>query len=240
MVIYKGLIQDVIDRALLKQFNNYLVSQGMDPDNITEETRETLKESYSQSLYPGSQTPPDSMVKVLIADDPSSSIEASALTNPEFFDSISQTTKSSAEVTTTTTSSLTSTPTTCGCVAPFWEPLETKALLGVTDSPCVANFGMKYGWSKKCLNNGGYGIHFTGFDSIFLQTLLTQGMLYFHYCLFDTVHELMQLKYLDVPIFFEKVNGNILEVYHFGMMHFCLMEAPLLGMLFQIAVKILA
>ena len=186
MVIYKGLIQDVIDRALLKQFNNYLVSQGMDPDNITEETRETLKESYSQSLYPGSQTPPDSMVKVLIADDPSSSIEASALTNPEFFDSISQTTKSSAEVTTTTTSSLTSTPTTCGCVAPFWEPVETKALLGVTDAPCVANFGMKSGLSKKCKNKGASNIYFTGFDSIFLQTLLTQGT-YFYYWLFDTI-----------------------------------------------------
>ena len=177
MVIFKGLIQDVIDRALIKQFNDYLVSQGMNPDNITEEARETLKESYSQSLYPGSQTPPDSMVKVLIADDPSSSIEASALTNPEFFDSISQTTTS------TTTSPLTTTTPSCGCVAPFWDPVETKALLGVTDAPCVANFGMKGGWSKKCLKNGASNIYFTGFDSIFLQTLLTQGT-YFYYWLF--------------------------------------------------------
>ena len=99
MVIFKGLIQDVIDRALIKQFNDYLVSQGLNPDNITEEAREELKQSYSQSLYPGSQTPPDSMVKVLIADDPSSSIEASALTNPEFFDSISQLTSSTITIT---------------------------------------------------------------------------------------------------------------------------------------------
>ena len=52
---------------------------------------------------------------------------------------------------------------------------------------------------------------------------------------------LKQLKYLDVSIyFFEKVNGNILAVYHFGMMHFCPMVAPLLAMLSQIVVKILA
>lgn len=181
MVIFKGLIQDVIDRALIKQFNDYLVSQGLNPDNITEEAREELKQSYSQSLYPGSQTPPDSMVKVLIADDPSSSIEASALTNPEFFDSVSQLTSSTTTITSpsttvTTTTPATTTTTSCGCVPPFWEPLETKALLGVTDAPCVVNFGMKKCWSKRCKNNGGSDIYFTGFDSIFLETLLTQGM----------------------------------------------------------------
>ena len=178
MVIFKGLIQDVIDKALIKQFNDYLVSQGLNPDNITEEAREKLKQSYSQSLYPGSQTPPDSMVKVLIADDPSSSIEASALTNPEFFDSISQVTSSTTAITpsSTTVTTVTTTATSCGCAAPFWEPLETKALLGVTDAPCVVNFGMKKCWSKLCKNNGGSDIYFTGFDSIFLQTLLTQGM----------------------------------------------------------------
>ena len=169
MVSFKGLIQDVIDRALIKQFNVYLVSQGLNPDNITEEAREELKQSYSQSLYPGSQAPPDSMVKVLIADDPSSSIEASALTNPEFFDTISQITTSTAEVTTTTTI--------CGCVAPWFEALETKALLGVTDAPCVGNFWQTKGWKNECEQNGGKAIYFTGFDWIFLQTLLTQGIL---------------------------------------------------------------
>ena len=244
MVIFKGLIQDVIDRALIKQFNDYLVSQGMNPDNITEEARETLKESYSQSLYPGSQTPPDSMVKVLIADDPSSSIEASALTNPEFFDSISQTTTSPTPTTVTyppvtspttvtytpvtgptpatgptsatgptpatgpttvtyppvtspttvtyppVTSSTTVTyppytsPTTTApncCEVPWLDATETKAILGITDAPCYANFGMLDGWSNyKCNEAGGYTIHFTSndqdLDGMFLHTLLSQGM----------------------------------------------------------------
>jgi hypothetical protein len=240
MVIFKGLIQDVIDRALIKQFNDYLVSQGMNPENITDEARETLKESYSQSLYPGSQTPPDSMVKVLIADDPSSSIEASALTNPEFFDSISQTTTSQTPTTvtyppvtspttvtyppvtsptpvtypsitsptpvtyppvtsptpvtypsvtspTTVTYTPVTSPTTsvttapkC-CEVPWFDATETKAILGITDAPCYANFGMLDGWSNyKCNEAGGYTIHFTSddqdLDGLFLHTLLSQGI----------------------------------------------------------------
>jgi hypothetical protein len=158
------------------------------------------------------------MVKVLIADDPSSSIEASALTNPEFFDSISQTTTSQTPTTvtyppvtspttvtyppvtsptpvtypsvtspTTVTYTPVTSPTTsvttapkC-CEVPWFDATETKAILGITDAPCYANFGMLDGWSNyKCNEAGGYTIHFTSddqdLDGLFLHTLLSQGM----------------------------------------------------------------
>ena len=67
------------------------------------------------------------------------------------------------------------------CELPWLDATETKAILGITDAPCYANFGMLDGWSNfKCRDAGGYTIHFTSndqeLDGLFLHTLLTKGM----------------------------------------------------------------
>ena len=67
------------------------------------------------------------------------------------------------------------------CEAPWLDATETKAILGITDAPCYANFGQMDGWSNyKCNEAGGYTIHFTSddqdLDGLFLHTLLSQGM----------------------------------------------------------------
>ena len=190
----QGLIQDVIDKALIKQFNDYLVNQGIDLNGITNEEKQKQKEAYSQSLYPGSKTSPDNMVKVLISDDPSNTIESSALTNPDFFETISQgtmsttssspTTTSSSPTTTTfsTTTSTLSTTTSCGCVAPWFEPIETRNILNIIDEtlPCYAMFDQTKSWEDVCDQNGGYTIFFTsenqGLEGLILQTLITEGI----------------------------------------------------------------
>jgi hypothetical protein len=67
------------------------------------------------------------------------------------------------------------------CEVPWLDATETKAILGITDAPCYANFGMLDGWSNyKCNEAGGYTIHFTSddqdLDGLFLHTLLSQGI----------------------------------------------------------------
>ena len=77
------------------------------------------------------------------------------------------------------------------CEAPWLDATETKAILGVSDAPCYANFGQMDGWSNdKCYEAGGYTIHFTSddqdLDGLFLHTLLSQGkyawpiLIFFH------------------------------------------------------------
>ena len=74
------------------------------------------------------------------------------------------------------------------CELPWLDATETKAILGISDAPCYANFGMLDGWSNyKCNEAGGYTIHFTSddqdLDGLFLHTLLSQGMYgQFFYC----------------------------------------------------------
>ena len=182
----QGLIQSVIDKALIKQFNDYLINQGVDLDNITNEEKKKLKEAYSQSLYPGSKTSPDNMVKVLISDDPSNTIASSALTNPDFFESVSQgvITSTSLKTTTyrlspTTTASTTTTTSCSDCEPPWFEAKETKHILNITIAPCYAIFGKTTSFEDKCYMAGGSTIYFTsenqGLEGLFLQTLLSQG-----------------------------------------------------------------
>ena len=58
----QGLIQDVIFQALDKQFDDYLVGEGLDPDTMTQEEKDAKKDAYTQALYPGAEASPDSMV----------------------------------------------------------------------------------------------------------------------------------------------------------------------------------
>ena len=79
-----------------------------------------------------------------------------------------------------TSTPYTTTPPICGCEPPWFDPKETKTILGVTDAPCYAIFGQTDAYDNKCNEAGGYTIYFTsddqGSEGLFLQTLLSQGM----------------------------------------------------------------
>ena len=45
-----------------KQFDDYLVGEGLDPDTMTQEEKDAEKDAYTQALYPGAVASPDSMV----------------------------------------------------------------------------------------------------------------------------------------------------------------------------------
>ena len=45
-----------------KQFDDYLVGEGLDPDAMTQEEKDAKKDAYTQALYPGAVASPDSMV----------------------------------------------------------------------------------------------------------------------------------------------------------------------------------
>ena len=63
----QGLIQDIVDNAVIKQFDDY--RKEFNDFNITH--AEILK-----TLYPGSQTSPQSLARIMMASDPEQAIAA--------------------------------------------------------------------------------------------------------------------------------------------------------------------
>ena len=63
----QGLIQDIVDNAVIKQFDDY--RKEFNDFNITH--AEILK-----ALYPGSQTSPQSLARIMMASDPEQAIAA--------------------------------------------------------------------------------------------------------------------------------------------------------------------
>ena len=61
---------------MTKQFYDYLISQDLDPYSMSEEEKETHKDSYKQELYPGSATEPGSIVNTLTSNNPTETIKA--------------------------------------------------------------------------------------------------------------------------------------------------------------------
>jgi hypothetical protein len=49
-----------------KQFDDYLVGEGLDPDTMTQEEKDAEKDAYTQALYPGAVASPDSMVCLFV------------------------------------------------------------------------------------------------------------------------------------------------------------------------------
>ena len=72
----QGLIQDIIDNAVIKQFEDY--RKESNDYNIT--YTEILK-----ALYPGSQTSPQSLAKSMTASDPEQAIAAQVIINMSCF-----------------------------------------------------------------------------------------------------------------------------------------------------------
>ena len=64
-----------------KQFDDYLVGEGLDPDAMTQEEKDAKKDAYTQALYPGAVASPDSMVYIILF----TTSESPKYSNPPIF-----------------------------------------------------------------------------------------------------------------------------------------------------------
>ena len=71
-----SLLQDVIDRAVEKQFNDFLIANNFDPDTMSEEEKNKHKATYITDLYAGTTLTPDSILNVLSSENPTDSVKA--------------------------------------------------------------------------------------------------------------------------------------------------------------------
>ena len=69
-------MQDVIDRAVEKQFNDYLIANNFDPDTMSEEKKKEHKASYITDLYAGTTLTPDSILNALSSENPTNTVKA--------------------------------------------------------------------------------------------------------------------------------------------------------------------
>ena len=253
----QGLVQQVIDNALVKQFNDYLAKKGIDYKTLSPSDLKIEQQKYAKDLYPGASASPQGMVNMLVAKEPSKSIKSSALTNPEFLeDSIPTTTTASTTTakgktttvakgktttpkattpkattpkattttpkattttpkattttpkattttpkattttpkaitttpyiaTTITTTSTTTTMPVCKCTTPFIDPVQTREALGLSESRCVANFGLGPGKDYATCSDHDYmsdelsfGMTYAQYpyDGAFIKSIITKGI----------------------------------------------------------------
>ena len=78
----QGMVQAILDKALEKQFNDFLVANNHDPDTITDEVKKALKETYVTDKYPGAISSPDSLVNAMVSDNPDEAIKSKLITDP--------------------------------------------------------------------------------------------------------------------------------------------------------------
>ena len=69
-------MQDVIDRAVEKQFNDYLIANNFNPDTMSEEKKKEHKATYITDLYAGTTLTPDSILNVLSSENPTNTVKA--------------------------------------------------------------------------------------------------------------------------------------------------------------------
>ena len=75
-------MQDVIDSAVEKQFNDYLIANNFDPNTMSEEKKKEHKASYMTDLYAGTTLTPDSILNVLTSENPTNTVKAKIITDP--------------------------------------------------------------------------------------------------------------------------------------------------------------
>ena len=127
----QGIVQDVIDKALKKQFDDFVTSLGKDPTTLSTQERAQLQKNYTSDLYPGATTSPASLVNVLVSDNPTESIKSKVLTDPA--------------------AACVDTPD--GCEAPWF------GNAAINDT-CFANFGKTDNLQRLCEKNGGQRLGF--------------------------------------------------------------------------------
>ena len=104
---------------------------------MSEADREAYEDAYTQTLYPGSITAPQSLINVLTSEDPTETIKAKIVTDPK--------------------SVCVDVPSTCE--APWFTPTTMMANPELTDV-CIGNFGQTKANDDLCLENGGETIMF--------------------------------------------------------------------------------
>ena len=155
-MILPNSLQDVIDKSLVNQFNNYLKKQNLDPYTMSDADREAYEDAYTQALYPGSSTAPQSLVNVLTSENPTETIKAKIVTDPN--------------------SVCVDVPSTCE--APWFTP--TTYTYG---DVCIANFGQTKANDDLCLENGGETIMFDSIATVgpILSAELSTGWLLYSF-----------------------------------------------------------
>ena len=66
-----------------KQFNDFLISKNLDPSNRSDEQKKQYEKSYNQELYPGATIPPYQMINALNSANPTKTIQAKIVTDPD-------------------------------------------------------------------------------------------------------------------------------------------------------------
>ena len=157
----QGIIQEVISNALKKQRIDYVNKTfGKNYSALSAQDQKALDLNFTQTLYPGSENSPQSIINVLTAPDPVETIKSQVYTNPGV-------TIASACSNSTTT-----------CSAPWVTPTQTLANSSYNFT-CLANFGKGKPKENKCESNGGEKIHFEelawGKDAAAFKFTLTDG-----------------------------------------------------------------
>ena len=73
--LYSFSFQGVIDKSLEKQFDDYLISQNLDPYDMTEAVKKSYEKAYVKEKYPGSSSTPGSMINALTSANPSQTLK---------------------------------------------------------------------------------------------------------------------------------------------------------------------
>ena len=128
---------------------------------MSEADREAYEDAYTQALYPGSTTAPQSMINVLTSENPTETIKAKIVTDPK--------------------SVCVDVPSTCE--APWFTPTTVFANPELYDV-CIGNFGQSKANDDLCLENGGETIMFDSTSAVgpVLSLELSTGLL-LHYFL---------------------------------------------------------
>ena len=138
----QGIIQEVISNALKKQRIDYVNKTfGKNYSALSAQDQKALDLNFTQTLYPGAENSPQSIINVLTAPDPVETLKSQVYTNPGV-------TIASACSNSTTT-----------CSSPWVTPNLTMANKSY-DFTCLANFGKGKPNENKCESNGGEKIHF--------------------------------------------------------------------------------
>ena len=150
----QGLIKEVIDKVFDKQFEDYISNKGLKLNNSNDAF---LRKNYTNDLYPGATTSPESLINVLASDNPTETIEAQSLSDPNG----------------------TCVDVPSDCEAPWFNPKTAEEIFQKDSNICFYEFGQSFGSKDDCFYVGGSTVHFSngpsGLPEQFLSILLKQG-----------------------------------------------------------------
>ena len=143
-----GSIQEIIDSATRKQFEDYVLdTTGKNVSDFSKADQESLKKNYTRDFYPGSNISPENLINTLTASDPDKTLNSKLITNPK--------------------SICINSPFTCE--SPWFSPLPSitydKTYGSDYDLNCIANLDQGKAIEKKCEKIGGQNIFFDSFGN---------------------------------------------------------------------------